>query len=65
MLDRIAYEHGADLRREAAAYRRVANGSAGRAASRKDRAAPRLARRAGDGIRGAFHRRPAGVGCEA
>lgn len=59
MLDLIAYEHGADLRREAAAYRR-AHGT--RAASRADRAAPRVTAR----VAHVLHWRSAApVGCEA
>lgn len=58
MYDLIAYEHGADLRRAAAAHRRVA--------SRADRARPRLAARLGNGLRSVLPHRPAApAGCQA
>ena len=58
MFDQIAYDRGAELRREAEEYRR------GR--SRADRTAPRIAQRVAGGLRHAFlHRGPAPIGCEA
>ena len=56
MTEPIAYEHGADLRREADNFRRVHG--------RADRAAPRMGHRSFAGLF-TTHRRSAVVGCEA
>ena len=61
MFDKIAYEHGADLRRAAVEYRRT-HGTPSRSASRAHRAAPRLSKRLTAFV---LHRPAAPVGCEA
>lgn len=54
--EQMALEHGADLRREAVAYRRTT-----RTASRADRCEPGLVSR----VSAVLHRRPAVTGCTA
>jgi hypothetical protein len=62
MFEEIAYEHGADLRRAAAAHNRAP----GRAASRADRTAPRATARVTRSLRsGLLHRPAVPAGCEA
>lgn len=65
MFDQIAYEHGADLRRAAAAYRLAASVPA-RSTSRAHRATPRATKRAATRVV-AFvtHRSTAPIGCQA
>ena len=56
--EQLVYAHMADLRREAAAYRRVA--------SRADRARPRRMDRAAAWVRtGLLHRPAVAAGCQA
>lgn len=57
MFDQIAYEHGNDLLRAAAAYRRVP--------SRAHRAAPTASRRVTSRVRAIAHRPAAPIGCQA
>ena len=56
MNEQVAYEHGADLRRSAAAFR-----CRTRLASRADRREPSFANK----LSAVLHRRPATAGCAA
>jgi hypothetical protein len=56
MTEQVAYEHGADLRRDAATFRCHT-----RVASRADRREPSFASR----LSAVLHRRPAVAGCAA